>query len=88
MAELVLLHPDRASAAPEPPPEDVLSLLRNVLARAECGEVQGLGMFWVQPNRDVLHAYASGSATVNTMVVGAVYLQHSLLSQVPPNDDV
>lgn len=53
------------------PDEEIVSLLRAVLARAEKGDVIGLGMYWIEGQNDILLDVKAGCARAALMVSGA-----------------
>ena len=48
-----------------------MSLLRGVLARAENGDITGLGLYWVEGQNDTLVGVVPGSARAAIMVSAA-----------------
>lgn len=68
-----------ALPAPGPVPE-VVALCRDLLARAESGDVIGLAFAAAHRGRATGSAYALGEGTVDQLVCGALRLQTRLLA--------
>jgi hypothetical protein len=62
------------------PVEEVVALLREVLARAEAGEVIGVGVAMACAGRCDATAYAVGDGNIATLVLACARLKVRLLS--------
>jgi hypothetical protein len=62
------------------PVEEVVALLREVLARAEAGEVIGVGVAMACAGRCDATAYAVGDGNIATLVLSCERLKARLLS--------
>jgi len=62
------------------PVEEVVALLREVLARAEAGEVIGVGVAMACAGRCDATAYAVGDGNIATLVLACERLKARLLS--------
>lgn len=62
------------------PPAEVVDKLRDLLARAERGEIKGLGFFVVSGADTVFTGWAAGCARSGLMVTGAALLQHRVIA--------
>lgn len=51
--------------------EEMVSLLRAILARAERGDVLGLGIYWIEGQNDILMDVKAGCARAALMVAAA-----------------
>lgn len=65
--------------APGPVPE-VVELCRELLARAESGDVIGVALVTAHRGRATSSSYARGEGSVDQLVVGALRLQTRLLA--------
>lgn len=54
--------------------EQIVSLLRGLLAKAECGDLIGLGAYWVEAQNDVVCSVAPGCARAALMVAASSLL--------------
>ena len=54
--------------------EETIALLRGLLAKAERGDLIGIGVYWVEYQNDVLCSIAPGCARAALMVAGASLL--------------
>ena len=62
------------------PVDEVVSLLRDVLARAEAGEIIGVGVAMACAGRCDATTYAVGDANIATLVLACERLKVRLLS--------
>lgn len=69
MAEVIALS--NAHLGIGEPDEEIIGLLRAVLARAEKGDVIGLGMYWVEGQNDIFMDVKAGCARAALMVAAA-----------------
>lgn len=53
------------------PDEEIISLLRGALERAERGDVTGLGIYWIEGQNDILVSVIPGCARGALMVAGS-----------------
>jgi hypothetical protein len=53
------------------PDKDIISFLRGLLARAEQGDIIGLGAYWVEGQNDILVNIEVGHARAALMVAGS-----------------
>lgn len=56
------------------PDEETIALLRGLLAKAERGDLIGLGTYWVENQNDVVCSVAPGCARAALMVAGSSLL--------------
>lgn len=54
--------------------EEIVSLLRGLLAKAEQGDVIGMGCYWIEGQNDIVYSVASGHARGALMVAAAMGL--------------
>jgi hypothetical protein len=59
--------------------QDVCELLREMLEKAECGEIIGVGVCAVLANGCSWTEFASGGANTATVLGGVILLQNTIL---------
>lgn len=67
--------------------EEIVSLLRDLLAKAERGDVIGMGCYWIEGQNDIVFSVMSGHARAALMVAAASGLNEETLKRWMRNDE-